>query len=561
MPRPSRGVRFRTISSSRRVPPERTTAAPGPRRDSPASVTIRMNTSLDGAAREKSLPTRSATDNAILAVSLVAAAAGAAFFSRFVIDDAFITFRYARNLAQGAGLVWNPHEPPVEGFTNFSWMVLCWIGELVGLSPIVTTKTLGALSAAAISWAIFDTLKRLSTERVAVLVSLSFSLCAAAHLHAASGLETTFFSLLMLATVRSALGVSKIPQPLLVLLAGLTRPEGLVFGGISIALTWLRNPSERSRLVRQTALLLVLPGAVYFAWRWHTFESLFPNTFYVKSSGGNGIGNVLRYGVLSLPAAVFVIWAAVLKVRDRSLVLPESVRHLLVFCVASVLSYGFFNLLMDFAWRFYFHLFPAILLLTGLLMGQVFQARGPRPVRSSLLIGALVPLFFVGVGIKATASPLLDYGPQLEAAHGELGRTLAKSSLPAELRTIAIGDAGAVPFYSGWTTIDTIGLNDREIARKKNPTERVLNAEPSLVVVYSRDGKTPNPAQFGLVVDQLDSKYKPVGSIQFAKDYYLFVMLRNGLESREGGQELERAIQGLASVRPEAARVRAQGGP
>lgn len=281
----------------------------------------------------------------------------------------------------------------------------------------------------------------------------------------------------------------------------------------------------------------------------------------MKSSGGNGIGNVLRYGVLSLPAAVFVVWAAALKMRDRSLVVPESVRHLLVFCVASVLSYGFFNLLMDFAWRFYFHLFPTILVLTGLLMGQVLQARGPRTARSLLWIGALVPLFFVGVGIKATASPLLDYGPQLEAAHGELGRALAKSSLPAELRTIAIGDAGAVPFYSGWTTIDTIGLNDREIARKKNPTERVLNAEPSLVVVYSRDGKTPNPAQFGLDVDRLDSKYRHIGSILFAKGYYLFVMMRTGLDSTKGGRELERTIQGLASVFPDATRFEAQDGP
>ncbi len=35
-----------------------------------------------------------------------------------IFDDAFISYRYARNLADGFGLVWNLGEAPVEGFTN-----------------------------------------------------------------------------------------------------------------------------------------------------------------------------------------------------------------------------------------------------------------------------------------------------------------------------------------------------------------------------------------------------------------------------------------------------------
>ena len=39
-------------------------------------------------------------------------------------DDAFISMRYARNLAGGQGLVWNPGQPPVEGFTSPAWVLL-----------------------------------------------------------------------------------------------------------------------------------------------------------------------------------------------------------------------------------------------------------------------------------------------------------------------------------------------------------------------------------------------------------------------------------------------------
>ena len=45
----------------------------------------------------------------------------------FLTDDAFISFRYVRNLLEGHGLVFNPGEY-VEGYTNFLWIL-----ELVAL--------------------------------------------------------------------------------------------------------------------------------------------------------------------------------------------------------------------------------------------------------------------------------------------------------------------------------------------------------------------------------------------------------------------------------------------
>ena len=47
-----------------------------------------------------------------------------AWVQRFFLDDAFISFRYAANLVQGHGLVWNPGELPVEGFTNLLWVLI-----------------------------------------------------------------------------------------------------------------------------------------------------------------------------------------------------------------------------------------------------------------------------------------------------------------------------------------------------------------------------------------------------------------------------------------------------
>ena len=55
----------------------------------------------------------------------------------FLTDDAFISFRYAANAIEGRGLVWNPAPfLPVEGYTNFSWVVLLTaVWALTGIEP------------------------------------------------------------------------------------------------------------------------------------------------------------------------------------------------------------------------------------------------------------------------------------------------------------------------------------------------------------------------------------------------------------------------------------------
>src|SRR5690348_3705882 len=62
--------------------------------------------------------------------------AGERFF--LLDDDPMVSMQYARNLADGFGLRWNPNEPPVEGYTNPLW-VLVMAG--VHTLPIGSSKT------------------------------------------------------------------------------------------------------------------------------------------------------------------------------------------------------------------------------------------------------------------------------------------------------------------------------------------------------------------------------------------------------------------------------------
>ena len=65
-------------------------------------------------------------------------------YLRFVCDDAFISFRYAKNLVEGHGLVYNIGER-VEGYTNFLWTLLLSAFMGLGLDVVVVSQVLGIL--------------------------------------------------------------------------------------------------------------------------------------------------------------------------------------------------------------------------------------------------------------------------------------------------------------------------------------------------------------------------------------------------------------------------------
>lgn len=60
----------------------------------------------------------------------------------YVKDDAYISLRYARNLSQGMGMVFNPGVR-LEGYTNFLWIILTLPAYWLGIDPLSWVKGMG----------------------------------------------------------------------------------------------------------------------------------------------------------------------------------------------------------------------------------------------------------------------------------------------------------------------------------------------------------------------------------------------------------------------------------
>src|ERR1044072_10021322 len=63
----------------------------------------------------------------------------------FTIDDMYISLRYAKHWVDGNGLVWNLNEPSVEGYSNFSFVVLGAITLLLKGNPVLVLKIAGLI--------------------------------------------------------------------------------------------------------------------------------------------------------------------------------------------------------------------------------------------------------------------------------------------------------------------------------------------------------------------------------------------------------------------------------
>ncbi len=275
----------------------------------------------------------------------------------FLTDDAFISFRYIRNLIDGHGLVFNPGER-VEGYTNFLWILeLAAVWAIFDIRPEFAAPWLSvAYTAATIAALLWWTarLPALQSRSLVTWMTLGL-LCSSATFAvwtSSGGLETrqfTFFIVTAVVTLslyqHSRKGL--ITASLCLAAAELTRPEALLLAACCFA--WF--PLQRlftdkkisARLLRQT-LYLVAPFALlvaaHFILRYAYYGEWLPNTYYAKhirpwyESGFRYLAAAaIETGLyLLLPLAFFAL-------RSRWQSHRDGIYALSLLCVAAHMAY------------------------------------------------------------------------------------------------------------------------------------------------------------------------------------------------------------------------------
>ncbi len=207
------------------------------------------------------------------------------------IEDAAISFAYARNWVDGYGLVPYVGGEHVEGYSNPLWTFLLGFFYLIGVTPWTSAKIMGAVFGCVAQLFAWGIARRALPERqkwAAVLVPFLLGASVQFTLWNASGLENSLFCMLLGAGLyRVIVEVEEDdPRPysaIAFMLLTITRPDGLAYAGIgllarTIGAVW----HGQWKAWVWWVLAFAVPYSGYFAWRWDTFAWEWPNTWYAK---------------------------------------------------------------------------------------------------------------------------------------------------------------------------------------------------------------------------------------------------------------------------------------
>jgi len=406
-------------------------------------------------------------------------------------EDAAILLRYAAHVAGGHGFVWNVGEPPVDGATDFLFVFAVAGLARAGLSIEAAARALGAVSHLAAISLIYFAPRR--------LYGASRAMCAGVALYVAVGpardyigaaFGTPFFAMWValawaaaLVTVEHRVPALDLVLPLLACVMGMARPEGALLGAaILVAVAASRGPDGARALARMGSIFVVAGGA-YFLARWYYFGHPFPNPYYVKGNGR------LYWASLNIAAAHAVrLTGPLLGIAMLGLGTREGMRRLVVLagpCVVFVVVWLLLSDEMNYAMRFQYPLLPLVALaVPGVTVDAVRLARDriwptlSSPVRWGLIGSSAAAVTFVfWHQLTSVAAPQPD-------GRRDVGRLLA--AYGARGYTMVVSEAGLLPFYSDWRTVDAWGLNDAEIARRGYLTAEYLERQrPALVAFHA----------------------------------------------------------------------------
>jgi hypothetical protein len=441
-----------------------------------------------------------------LALVAVAVAVWLALERASIVDDTYISCRYAQNLVEGHGLVWNIGER-VEGYTNFLWTIL--IAAIIAVTPLEAPLVALGLSLACMAanivvvYRIGRVLADVHEPRL--YLPIAVALVAVQNVvteFGTTGLETSGASLLVDLGLLFLLVDTGLRQHALAgamfILAAFTRPDhGLFFavGGLTVAartaIPIVRARREGLRGIWRAGLDKIavysapfLAYAAYLAWKLVYYGHLLPNTYYAKRPSAGAYTQGLVYTLTFLLGShfwlllvPFVIWFFTRAGSSRTRSFKVFVGLSSVVYAAYVISLG-----GDFMYgRFYLSLIPLVLLGVEDLVYSLRAAGAARPsaVRSwaAFIVAGLLLCTAQGVRMigpdrlrwnianEEEFYPLEQYFPvAIDHSSYRVGRYFAGLAKLGVAPVIATGGIGMVGYYSRLELVDLYGLTDSYVS-------------------------------------------------------------------------------------------------
>jgi hypothetical protein len=421
------------------------------------------------------------------------------------MEDAAMLLRYSHNFADGHGIRWSLNQAPVDGATDFLYMVLTGaFARGLGVSVVTASRWINIIAQTLSVVLVYTGARRLGGTTLGGGRLLSTA--AALYLIAGPFIGLTnacfgapLFAFFLLACwdcgLRYALKAPKwttaFAMAIFGLLAGLTRPEGVLIAGLILLATLYltRNydlAPHRARLsiivpaIVAFVLVFGILGGIYFRWRWNYFGYPLPNPFYIKGNGHLYPSSIAHAGMNLVTLLLPVLPLLPLGWLSDSTRRLTNALHIIL--VPFVLMWVLLSNSNNHFFRFQYAVVPIVLMTAPTLargFPNLHPFAGSRLQRTSTWIAAVLTVFAGMLYVNRITN--YDY-----TAWGMRIFAQRLQPLASKGYTMAVTEAGALPLYSEWNTIDGIGLNDAYIAHHHQQIDAAYldRTHPELIMVH-----------------------------------------------------------------------------
>jgi arabinofuranosyltransferase len=433
------------------------------------------------------------------------------------VDDAYISFRYGKNLMNGHGLVYNPGEN-VEGYTNFLWTV--------ATAPFTGIKSID-ISIFALSFGLvlsifniyliaritkqFSGLFPLKPVYIILLPVIFFALDDSIAFWAIGGMEFPMYTLFILAAAYYYFKINEgfrnhILMSIFLMLCTLTRPEGNMIFVITMFhfLVYRKQINDWKKKFLRVSAIYALFVILYYGFKYFYYGQVIPNTFYAKGVTDFSMNLLLGFKYLALCMGTrLYIFIFIMFLPFKKVYKDFEQSYLLLFSIV----YIFYLLMVGGDWmianRFFVPIIPFLYILSTIGISFAINkmtsiGSGVEALRSKIVSFGSVVLSFM---IFIVTLSLLEYKELIikdenykyEHQWSMFGKWLKMNVDPKTV--IAVGPAGKIPYYSDLYTIDMWGLNNSFISQsrskrlqaghKKFNFDYVLSLNPEFIIGYA----------------------------------------------------------------------------
>lgn len=432
------------------------------------------------------------------------------------MDDAYISYRYGKNLMEGKGLVYNQGEY-VEGYTNFLWTVITSpFTQIKDIDVSIFSSSLGLMFSilnilllAAIAKQ-FNGGTHIYYKYLILLPPLFMAIDDSIAFWAIGGMEFPVYTLFILGIVYNYFKLNEKSSHLyyliiFLMLCTLTRPEGNMIVVITLIHMFLFRKSilKFKKVFLGIIIWYAIFCTVYYGFKFLYYGQLIPNTFYAKGVTDLQMNIVLgtKYLAMCIGTRIY-IFIFILFIPFKKAFGEFKLSYLLSF----VFIYIVYLVMVGGDWmianRFFVPILPMLYILSvvgfinviskiGIYYNDIVKSQKFAKISSAVLA---ILLFVSTLSLLEYKQLIIkDNNARYELQWSMFGKWLKLNADPNTV--IAVGPAGKIPYYSELYTIDMWGLNNDYIAKteskrlqaghKKFDIEYVLSLNPEYIIGYA----------------------------------------------------------------------------